>query len=91
LSDDQINALLGVRLFSEKEIIEVIESGKLELGFLNKLRKLSKLAKHPRLLLKLRTLYKNMETARALHQEYPKEISDFLSWRTKTREFFNKI
>jgi digeranylgeranylglycerophospholipid reductase len=91
LSDDQINTLLGVKLFSEKEIIEVIESGNLELGFLNKLRKLGKLAKYPRLLLKLRTLYKNMETARKLHQEYPKDISDFLPWRTKARGFFNKI
>ncbi|WP_455392604.1 FAD-dependent monooxygenase [[Eubacterium] cellulosolvens] len=91
LSDIQINALLGAELFTEKEIIEVIESGKLELGFLSKLKKLGKLAKHPKILLRLRSLYKNMETARKMYSEYPKDISGFLSWRIKARRFFNNI
>jgi flavin-dependent dehydrogenase len=91
LSDNQINALLGAELFSESEIIEVIESGKLEIGFLGKLRKLGKLAMHPKLLIKLRALYKNMEGARKLYNEYPKGIAGFLSWQAKTQKFFNKI
>jgi digeranylgeranylglycerophospholipid reductase len=91
LTDNQINALLGAELFTEKEIIEVIESGKLELGFLNKLKKLSKLAKHPKLLLKLRSLYKNMEAARKLYEDYPRDIANFLRWRSKVRGFFNKL
>jgi digeranylgeranylglycerophospholipid reductase len=91
LTDDQINALLAAQLFSEKEIINVIESGKLELGFLGKLKKLSKLAKHPKLLLKLRVLYKNMETARELYRKYPRDITEFLSWRSRARKFFDKF
>jgi flavin-dependent dehydrogenase len=90
LNDKQINALLGAQLFTEEEIIAVIESGKLELGFLNKLKKLGKLAKHPKLLLKLRALYKNMEHARKLYFEFPNNINDFLSWRKRTLAFFNK-
>jgi electron-transferring-flavoprotein dehydrogenase len=88
LSDDQINALLGAELFSEEEIIAVIESGKLELGFLNKLKKLGKLAKHPKLLLKLRALYKNMENARKLYFKYPKNLTQFNDWHKQTRAFF---
>ena len=91
LTDNQINALLGAELFTESEIIEVIESGKLEIGFLSKLKKLGKLARHPKLLMKLRALYKNMEGVRKLYSEYPKDIAGFLSWRTKTRKFFDRI
>jgi geranylgeranyl reductase family protein len=91
LTDEQINALLGAELFTETEIIEVIESGKLDLGFTNKLKKFGKLAKHPKLLMKLRSLYKNMETARKLYRDYPENIANFLPWRTKVRRFFNKI
>ncbi len=91
LNDNQINALLAAQLFSEKEIINVIESGKLELGYLGKLKKLSKLAKHPKLLLKLRALYKNMETARELYRNYPRDVTEFLSWRSRARKFFDKF
>ncbi len=91
LSDAQLNALLGAKLFSDKEIINVIESGKLELGYMDKLRKLGKLAKHPKLLLKLRALYKNMETARKIYRNYPADIDGFLKWRNTARKVFNKI
>ncbi len=90
LSDGQINVLLGAKLFTEQEIIAVIENGKLEMGFLTKLRKLGKLAKHPKLLLKLRALYKDMGQARKLYFEFPEDINDFLSWRKRTRKFFKK-
>lgn len=91
LNDGQINALLAAKLFTEQEIITVIESGKLELGFTNKLKKLGKLAKHPRLLLKLRALYKNMESARQLYNEYPKQITDFKPWLERVERFFSKV
>jgi len=91
LSDDQVNALLGAKLFSEEEIIRVIENGKLELGFLGKLKKLSKLATHPGLLMKLRSLYKNMETARRLYREFPKNTGQFVQWRAIVQRFFNRI
>jgi len=91
LTDAQINALLGAELFSEKEIIKVIENGKLELGFSNKLKKLGKLAKHPKLLLKLRALYKNMEAVRQLYMGYPRDIKEFKPWRNKVHRFFEKI
>ena len=79
------------KLFSEKEIITIIESGKLEMGFLDKLKKLSKLTKHPKLLWKLRTLYKNTERARQLYREYPKDSAGFIFWRRKVQKFFRKV
>jgi digeranylgeranylglycerophospholipid reductase len=91
LSDNQINALLAAELFTEAEIIEVIENGILELGFLNKLKKLGKLAKHPKLLLKLRALYKNMETARTFYRDYPQRITGFIPWQKKVNNFFAKF
>jgi geranylgeranyl reductase family protein len=91
LSDDQLNALLRAQLFTEEEIIAVIESGQLELGFIDKLKKFSKLAKHPKLLLKLRALYKNMVTARKFYYEYPKDMKNFIPWQGKVHTFFNKI
>jgi digeranylgeranylglycerophospholipid reductase len=91
LSDEQINALLGAELFTDQEIIEVIESGELALGFLDKLKKLRKLARHPKLLLKLRALYKNMEFARKLYRDYPDNLDGFLPWQNKVRNFFGKL
>jgi flavin-dependent dehydrogenase len=91
MTDKQLNGLLSVKLFSEKEIISVIENGKLELGFLSKLKKFSKLAKYPKLLLILRNLYKNMETARKLYQQFPENIDQFPHWKKKADIFFNKF
>lgn len=90
LKDTQINALLGANLFSEKEIIEAIESGKLDMGFMTKLKKVGKLAKHPKLLMALRRMYKGMERARELYREYPETSDNFDKWRVGVRKFFEK-
>jgi flavin-dependent dehydrogenase len=90
LADDQINALLGANLFSETEIIEAIESGKLDIGFLSKLKKVGKLARHPKLLMALRRMYKSMERAREIYKQYPDTPEGIEKWRIETRKFFNK-
>jgi flavin-dependent dehydrogenase len=91
MSDQQLNQLLGVELFSEEEIIDVIENGQLDLGFTAKLKKLGKLAKYPKLLLKLRNLYKNMELARKWFNEFPKTSTEFPGWKKKADAFFKRI
>ena len=91
MSDEQINALLSANLFTEQELIEVVESGKLKLSFLGKLGKFGKMAKHPRLLFKLRNLYKSMETARKFYNEYPEKPDGFIAWQTRTQKFFNRF
>jgi electron-transferring-flavoprotein dehydrogenase len=91
LTDEQVNALFAAELFSEEELIEAIEKGSLSIGFGAKLKKLGKLAKHPRLLVALKRLYTGMKTAREIYQEYPADPEGFLPWRKKAREFFNKL
>jgi geranylgeranyl reductase family protein len=90
LADEQINALLGANLFSETEIIEAIESGKLDIGFLSKLKKVGKLARHPKLIMALRRMYKGMERAREIYKQYPETPDGIDKWRTDARKFFNK-
>ncbi len=90
LSDAQVNALLGAQLFSETEIIEAIESGKLDIGFMSKLKKVGKLARHPKLLMALRRMYKGMERARELYKGYPENRDDFNKWRAEVRKFFDR-
>jgi electron-transferring-flavoprotein dehydrogenase len=90
LTDNQINALLGANLFSETELIEAIESGKLDIGFLSKLKKVGKLTRHPKLLMTLRRMYKGMERAREIYKQYPESHQDIEKWQAETRKFFNK-
>jgi len=91
LTDEQINALFAAELFTEEELIEAIEKGSLSVGFLSKLKKLGKLARHPRLLMALRRLYNDMKTAREIYMRYPENPDGFLEWRKEVRRFFDKL
>jgi electron-transferring-flavoprotein dehydrogenase len=91
LTDDQINALFAAELFTEEELLEAIEKGSLSVGFSTKLKKLGKLAAHPRLLMALRRLYNDMKTAREIYQKYPKSPDGFLVWQKEARKFFDKL
>lgn len=91
LSDEQINNLFAAELFTEEELIEAIEKGSLSISFTSKLKKFGKLAKHPRLLMALKRLVKDMKMARKIYLEYPEDPTGFLKWRESATDFFQKL
>jgi len=89
LSDEDMNKILGVQILSEEDILYALEHGKLDAGFVTKIKLARKLIRYPNLLILLRKMQSRMEKARSLYLAYPETPRDFLSWRTKVHTFFN--
>ena len=90
LTDMDMNKLLGLKILSDEDILYAIEHGKLDAGFVTKLKMARKLIKYPKLLVSLRRMQTRMEKARALYLEYPTTPVDFLKWRKKVHRFFHQ-
>jgi len=88
LSDQDMNKILGLKILSDEDILYALEHGKLDAGFITKLKMARKLVKYPKLLFSLRRMQTRMEKARSLYLEYPETPKDFLIWRKKVHRFF---
>ncbi len=91
LTNAQLNKLMGSRLVSEDELVTAAREGRLELGFMDKLRAAGRLIGEPRLIGALRRMQRSMEGARSLYLEFPEDPEALPAWRRRVTAHFSDL
>lgn len=88
LSDEDIDYGMSIRLLSEEDVLRASMYGRVEMGFLEKLKRFTKGLGRIELLRKFRRAAKIMREARKLYEEYPRDMDGFKEWLCKSRRIF---
>jgi geranylgeranyl reductase family protein len=91
LTNAQLNKLMGSRLVSEDELVTAARKGRLDLGFMGKLRAAGSLIGEPRLIGALKRMQGNMERARSLYLEFPEDPGTLPEWRRRVAAHFSRL
>jgi len=91
LSDEDIDYGMSVRLLSEEDILKASMYGRVEAGFLEKLKRFAKGLGRIELLRKFRRAVKIMHEVRKLYEEYPVDVDGFREWLYKSKRIFIEV
>jgi digeranylgeranylglycerophospholipid reductase len=91
LSNDDLNFGLEHDLLSGAEILEISSTGSLNLSLVDMAVKAFKGLSRPNLLLDLNFLRIKMKEISKLYNNFPKNLEQFLEWKEKVIEIYDKI
>ncbi|MHA2250074.1 MAG: NAD(P)/FAD-dependent oxidoreductase [Candidatus Kariarchaeaceae archaeon] len=81
--------LIDRQIFKEEELNLIFAGGKLELSTMDKIKRVSKLFRKPRILLMLRKIFVLVKTSSQIYTNYPSNPSGLPAWREERNRKLN--
>ena len=88
MTNHQLDRLMGTGTLSEDDLVTAVRTGKLTLGFGQKLRTATKLLGEPGLIRALLRMQRDMEAVRGHYSEYPGNMDGLEGWRVRAARLF---
>ena len=88
LTNRQLNRVMGTGTLSEEDLLTAVRTGRLDLGFGQKLRAATRLLGEPGLVRALLRMQRRMEAVRGHYAEYPEDVGELAGWRSRTAGIF---
>lgn len=90
LSDEDLNYGMKAKLVTDEELDKISSGEEFKVDFVKVLKKALKIAGRPKLLIRLAKVVRVMNEVKALYENYPSTLEEFVKWKKVVEDIFLK-